>query len=444
MNNAPGPNTVFAVSGARVFDGKRILVDHAVLVKDGRVSEIVPSESVPQGMVRHHHEDCTVMPGLIDTHVHFMRWQGPQFLAFGVTTVRDTGNDLTWILDRRAQWQDKPWPRILCTGPLLDGPIPTHEFVSRSCSDLADAVDAVRQTSQKGVDGVKLYVGLPPEWLPSMVEAGHEAGRKVSMHCRDWGVLPAARAGVDEFFHLTGILADVLSDGPPGSLEERGGIWLWGTSEFTRKLDRQRAVADDLARSGITATPTLAVWDAHHRIYTADSLLPEDLRYTPSSMIKWQAVSPDPTASQMWLRTLESMQKFLPLLLDRDVLVLAGSDVPACLSRPGLSLWRELSLLVESGMSPPQALRAATSDAAEFLGQHELGNLTPGSVADMVLVKGNPLERIPYPPDIVMIIHNGISYRPQDLQYEVDQRLEDEPWALQLKRHWERRPPAEV
>ena len=437
MNHIPRANGIFAVSGARVFDGKRVLAGRAVLVEDGIVSGVMPRDSVPKGAMQYHEGDCTVLPGLIDIHMHFMRWQGPQFLAFGVTTVRDTGNELKWILDRRGEWEENRWPRILCLGPPLDGPVPTHEVVCRRCTDLADAVAAVQEITKKGADGVKLYVGLPPEWLPSMVEAGHAAGCKVSMHCSG-GVLGAARAGVDEFFHLYGILADVWPGHPPGSLE------IWGRPEFARTLDRQRAVADCIRRSGITATPTLAYWDSQWRIRTADSLGPEDLRYTPSSMIKWQAVPPDPSASEQWRRALHAAQRFVGLLLERGVPVLAGSDVPCGLVPPGLSLWRELSLLAESGMSPQQALRAATSDAAAFLGRHELGRLSPGSAADMVLIRGNPLECIPSRPDIVMIIHNGVVYRQEDLLAAVEQSLEDEPWAIQFKRHWERRTRSQV
>ncbi len=93
---------VVAYSGARIFDGRQTLVDHAVLVEGGIVSAVVPCDSVGETVTHYREQDCTVLPGLIDTHVHFMRWQGPQFLAFGVTTVRDTGNPLKWILDRRA------------------------------------------------------------------------------------------------------------------------------------------------------------------------------------------------------------------------------------------------------------------------------------------------------------------------------------------------------
>jgi len=433
MNPVPTAGGVLAFSGARVFDGERTLVDQAVLVEDGTVSGIVPRDAVPRGATQYHEQECTVLPGLIDTHVHFMRWQGPQSLAFGVTTVRDAGNDLAWILDRRAEWKDKRWPRILCLGPPLDGPVPDHDVVCRRCTDLADAVAAVRETANAGVDGVKFYVGLDPEWLPPMVERAHAAGRKVSMHCGDSGVLSAAQAGVDEFFHLDGILADVWPDHPPGWLD------VWGMQEFSRTIDRQRQVADLICRSGITATPTLAYWDSQWRIRSADVPEPEDMRYTPPAMIDWQAVSPDPPSSEQWRRALHAAQGFVGLLSERHVPLLAGSDVPFGLVPPGLGLWRELSLLAESGLSPQQALCAATSNAAAFIGRPELGSLHPGSEADMVLVRGNPLDSIPWRPDIAMVVQNGLVYRPKDLLAEVDLSLADEPWAVQFKRHWEKR-----
>ena len=433
MNHIPRHDGVLAVSGARVFDGERVLEDRAVLVEDGVVSGVVPRDAVPGGATLYHDGDCTVLPGLIDTHGHFMRWQGPQFLACGVTTVRDTGNDLKWILDRRGEWEDKSWPRILCLGPLLDGPAPGHEVVSRGCTDLADAVAAVKETTRERVDGVKLYAELNPEWIRAMVEESHAAGRKVSMHCADGGVLAAARAGVDEFFHLDGILADVWPGHPPGWLD------IWGVPEFAGTLDQQRAVADGIRESGITATPTLAYWDSQWRIRTAAAVGPEDVRYTPSALIEWQVVAPDPSSSAQWRRALRAAQSFVGLLLERGVPVLAGSDVPFGLLRPGLSLWRELALLVEAGMSPQQAIGAATSDAATFLGRPELGRLAPGSAADMVLVRGNPLKLIPAQPDIVMVIRNGVVYRPEELLTAVEQSLADEPWADQFRRHWERR-----
>ena len=251
MDRSGTTDGVVAYSGARLFEGERAVVNHAVLVKDGMVSDVVPYDSVPQAVTHYREQDCTLLLGLIDIHVHFMRWQGPQFLASGVTTVRDAGNSLKWILDRRGEWEEKRWPRILCLIPLLDGPAPVHEVVGRPCTDLAAAVVAVQETVKAGVDGVKFYVGLPPEWLPAMVKAGHAAGRRVSMHCAGGGALAAARAGADEFFHLAGILTNIWPAAPPGWLD------VWGLPEFGRTIDRQRAVADRLRASGITATRRL-------------------------------------------------------------------------------------------------------------------------------------------------------------------------------------------
>ena len=425
-------DSVTAFSGARIFDGTRRLDGQAVLVKDGRVLEIVPLDRVPDGAVHYHEQDCTILPGLIDCHVHFMRYQGPQFLAYGVTTVRDTGNELAWILARREEWASKPWPRILCLGPILDGPTPTHDQVCRRCVDLADAVAAVRETAKAEVDGLKFYVGLDPAWIPAMVEAAHGAGRKVSMHCAGGGVLSAARAGVDEFFHYDGILADVRPERP------RAWLNAWGRPDFAETLDRQRVVADGIRDSKITATPTLAYWDSQWRIREEGWRDSEDLRYTPSAMVDWQAVPPDQKLVDEWRRALEAAQHFTGLLLEREVPILAGSDVPCGVIPPGLSLWRELSLLVGAGMSPERAIRAATVDAASYLGKSELGRLSPGSVADLAFVRGNPLEGIPAMPDVVMTLHHGTLYRSSELLPREEGPLDDEPWARQFKQHLER------
>ena len=83
----------FACTAARVYDGLRTLTDHAIIVENGVLLDVVPADSLPNGLPVWREPDCTIIPGLIDTHTHFMRWQGPRYLAFGVTTIRDTGNN---------------------------------------------------------------------------------------------------------------------------------------------------------------------------------------------------------------------------------------------------------------------------------------------------------------------------------------------------------------
>lgn len=419
-----------AFAAARIFDGDRILDDHAVLVENGVVSAVMPRGSLPEGIPVRQEPGCTIIPGLIDTHVHFMRWQGPLFLAHGVTTVRDVGNDLAWILARRREWPGHDWPRIFCMGPLLDGPAPIHRMVSRGCSDAEEAQAAVRETAAAGVDGIKLYVGLKMEWLPEMVRQGHAAGLKLSMHGARDGVLAPGRAGVDEFFHLDGILADIWPSRPPG------GLSVWGLPDLAQTWDRQREVADEIRRLGMTATPTLAYWDSQWRVRTPGHRLSEEMRLIPPAIVESQASqAPDSAASDQWQRALQAAQRFVGLLRERGVPILAGSDVPCGAVPPGLSLWREMALLVEAGLLPLQALRAATSEAASFMGQARLGWLRPGSAADLVVVRGNPVEHIPEKPEVVLVLRQGTAYRPADLLASAEtaaSTIPEEPWGIQL------------
>lgn len=423
----------FACVADRVFDGERVLPDHAVVVEGRTVAAVVPATSLPTDMPRLSEPGCTLLPGLIDVHTHYMRWEGPQFLAWGVTTIRDTGNALKWILARRAEWRRRRRPRILCVGPLLDGPSPIHPLVSRACRDRADAIAAVREIAAAGVDGIKLYVGLSPEWIADMARESHAAGLPVSMHCPGGSVVTAARAGVDEFHHLDGILGVVWPDHPPGWLE------LWGTPEFRGMGDKQREVADLVRDSGMAATPTLAYWHSQSRVRSPSYIGWAERRLVPPELVSLQSpAEPDVEGARQWRRALAAAQRFVRLLLDRNVRVLPGTDTPCGAVAPGLSLWRELSLLVGAGMSPMQALQAATSDAADFLGRPDLGRLRPGCAADMVFVHGGPTTRIPPMPGVAALLRAGVPYRPADLLAEAEKGVfdvEGDPWMDQFRAH---------
>lgn len=427
----------FACAADRVFDGERTLQGHAVLVRGGAVVELAPLEALPDDMPVLREPGCTLIPGLIDIHAHFMRWEGTRFLAYGVTTIRDTGNPLEWILARRREWPHRPWPRILCQGPLLDGPTPLHPVVARACPDEAGGVTAVRETAAAGVDGIKLYNRLDPAWLPAMVRASHEAGLRASMHCQAAGMVVAAEAGVDEFFHLDGILQDVWPDRPPGWLE------LWGTPGFAHTEEQQRRVVRIITASGMVTTPTLAYWDSQHQIRLPGYAQSDAAGNVPGTLVRWQVPErPDPPGAGQWRRALEAARRFVGLLLEEGAPVLAGSDTPCGPVPPGLSLWRELELLVEAGMCPRNALRAATSAASAFLGRPELGHLRPGAVADMAFVRGDPTARIPSRPEVVRVLRGGAVYSPAELLVAsaADEAMldEGEPWSRQFRAHWER------
>jgi len=251
------------------------------------------------------------------------------------------------------------------------------------------------------------------------------------MHCLANGVLTAGRAGIDEFFHLDGILADVWLDHPPGWLD------IWGDPDFAGTWDNQQHVADAVGDLGMTATPTLAYWDSQWRMRGEVGASPEERRYMPPELARWASAERDAVAAATWRRALDAAHTFMGLLLEREVPVLAGSDTPCGAVLPGQSLWRELYLLVESGMSPVCALRAATSDAADFLERPELGRLHKGQCADLVLVRGDLSKQIPERPEIALVVRDGVLYEPDELLQSTKAAMwQNDPWARQFERHW--------
>jgi hypothetical protein len=401
----------------RVFDGMEVRTGTAVAVRGRNISSVVPAERLEPERSVFDAPGCTILPGLIDVHVHFMRWQGPLYLAYGVTTVRDVGNNLAWILARRAEWQEHPWPRILCLGPLLDGPQPIWPFGHR-CASLDEAVAAVTTMAGAGTDGIKLYVSLDPAWIAPMVARAHALSLPVSAHCGGLGALFAARAGVDEVFHLDGLLPDLGPGQPEGWLE------VWGNPDFPSTFDAQKRLADRFRELGTIVTPTLAYWDSRRRTSTPGYPAPSDVAHQPSEFVdvqrRWPESQPDVEAVKTWTRALAAAQRFVGLLVERDVPILPGTDVPLGFMAPGQSLWRELSLLVASGMTPLRALQSATSEAARRMGAKGVGTLLPGSAADLVVVKGDPFASLPDHPEVVAVVANGRLYRQSELLTEAD------------------------
>jgi hypothetical protein len=182
------------------------LTGTAVVVSGALIESVTPVEELQPYLRRVDLPGCTVVPGLMDAHAHYSAPMGPAFLAAGVTTIRDVGNDLQWILDQRAANSDRPdrGPAIVCCGHLQDGPEPYWPRMGRANAD-ADAVRrSVREHIESGVDAIKLYPGLDAEMTAAGIDEAHRLGKPATAHLGSCTVEDAVAAGLDGIEHLAG------------------------------------------------------------------------------------------------------------------------------------------------------------------------------------------------------------------------------------------------
>ena len=343
------PVAPLAITGGTLIDGTGAAPrpNSTILIRDGKVAAVA-ADSFPADVRRIDAHGKWIIPGLIDLHVHYYEWMDRDFLRHGVTTVRDVGNTLERILELRRQSRDPEAtrPRLFTCGPLIDGPLPRHGTqISVSVSSEAESRETARRLIARGVDCLKIYEQLTPPLVRAIAEEAAQAGIPVTAHLRDTTAVAALEAGVTGLEHALGFQA---CDEP--------------------------AAADDarvlIARNGYVV-PTLVVLD------------PNGTR-------------------------LPCLKRFVGRLRRLGGRVAAGSDTANLRPRPGILLHRELELLVEAGLSPHEALMAATSVAAGVLGQSaHLGTIEPGKTADLVIVRGDPLTSIGETQGVETVIRDG-------------------------------------
>lgn len=389
------PTTSYALIPERIWDGiaDEPQTGKAVVVSGDIIERIANAGGLPADMDRVSLPGCTLLPGLIDAHVHFCDWMRPSFLAAGVTTLRDVGNDLEWILDRRRYAETYPLrsPRILCCGPLLDGPTAHWSIMGRTHRDRQEMEASVGELIARGVDALKLYVNITRDQLDESVAIAHHHGKHLLAHLGGIPAEEAAAAGVDEIEHLTGCAA-AWTESPPEALD---------------------TLCNALLPHGVVMCPTLVVWDRIGRVCEPAFRQDRRLSWVPPAFLDaWARYSSryDTSENRLALqRSTISMKQCLSHMQQRGLPVIAGTDTPFPYLVPGFSLHDELGLMVDAGLTPPEALRSATSAAARVLRiEHMAGTLAPKKSADMVAVQGDPTQDINAISQIVEVVRNGV------------------------------------
>ncbi|MDH3733684.1 MAG: amidohydrolase family protein [Gemmatimonadota bacterium] len=421
-----------AVNGVR--EAQTVVVDDGRIVAVTSGGEAVEATETVDGTGRY------LIPGLWDFHVHltyderFTEAMPGLFLNHGITSIRDTGGPLGLVLPavEAIRAEGTTAPRVFFAGPLLDGEHVVYDGENRPLLGIAnpDAETAranVAMLAEAGVDFLKIYEMVSPEVFEVLVEEARSRGLPMdghvplSMRAQDVG------PHVQSLEHLRNIELDCAT-APEALLAER-----------QRLLANPEGVPGANLRSqlhNLQRLPAVAAYDEQNCAAVLESMASTiqvpTLRLNalglqpPFSRSDWDALLDKLPASVVteWRATTDASReggvpmrdntfgewslRLIELMHEAGVPVGAGTDTPIGFAAPGYSLHSELEMLVRAGLSPMEALEAATVRPAEFFGlSGEMGTVEAGRLADLVLLSGNPLDDITNTRTVEAVVTKG-------------------------------------
>ncbi|MFO1469103.1 MAG: amidohydrolase family protein [Steroidobacteraceae bacterium] len=362
----------------RLVDGvhRTALSDVDLVVADGRIRRISPHGAQPaEGEYIDLHE-LTAMPGLVDAHVHLIKEFGARFgrlwLAYGVTSVRSPGNIPGDFLEEREAIAAgaRPGPRVFGTGYILDGERTVWEM-GTAVGSIAEVERQLALAHRLGYDMVKTYVHTSEPLREQIVTRAHVLGLPVSSH----EIYPAAMFASDSVEHLDGNGA--------------GRGYSMKTSQLNIAYEDAVKI---LATSGMTVTPTISLFVPPSELIDRDPTIAAQRAALQPSWVRGAPImsfGAGPGGEQL----AANIRRSIARLQAAGATLIMGTDSPFTPS--GLNTHNELYQAVRAGLTPYEALRAATLAPARLMGtDRDLGTLERGKIADIAFVEGDPLQDI--------------------------------------------------
>ncbi len=430
----------------RVFDpvAGRTGAPVSVVVHDGRIQaiDIDPLAGDPQTEAIVEGEGGTLVAGLYDMHSHTSMDTGLFYLAAGVTSTRDMGNDNAMLTEiRRASTAGEiAGPRITPAG-MIEARSPYSVRLGIVAETLDEALAAVDWYAEHGYHEIKTYNSMNPEWVVPLVAEARRLGLGVTGH------VPAFMNpdeliidGYDAIAHINQLMLGWLLE--PGE-DTRTPLRLTAMKRAaTLDLDDPKVKHTvQLMQEHGTSLDTTAVILERLMLSRAGQVQPGDLAYLSHVPIGYQRYRkrtfvplPEAGDDAAYRAAFATLMRVLKLLYDNDIGLLIGTD-----DATGFTVHREMELYVEAGVPAPATLAIATLGAANYLGQQdELGSITPGKKADFLLVPGDPATDISAIRQIRLVSRGGTIYFPA----EIYRAIGIEPFAQPVKISAPGAPPA--
>ena len=431
---------LLALTHARVIDGTGVAAreDQTIVIAKGKIESIgdATSSSLPKGAQLFDLKGYTVIPGLVGMHDHLfypagnrifseMGFSFPRlYLAGGVTTIRTTGSlepytDLE--IKRAIDSGAIPGPHVHVTGPYLEGK-GSWALQMHQLDGPEDATKTVNFWLDAGVDNFKAYMFITPAELSAAVTAAHKRGAKVTGHLCSIGFREAAAIGIDDLEHGLVVDTEFFPWKKPGECPENpAGVALIAGLDV--KSGPLHDMILDLVQHHVAVTSTLPVFEmaSFANRPTIQKRVLEALSPDARSAVLANKVRSSDLANlreryqsdtSPWGPAFKKEMEFELAFSKAGGLLLAGLD-PTGMGGivAGFGDQREVELLVEAGFSPVEAIRIATANGAEFLGEGKrIGTLAVGKQADLAVIKGDPSRKIDDIENVETVFKDGVGY----------------------------------
>jgi imidazolonepropionase-like amidohydrolase len=362
-----------------------------------------------------------LLPGLWDMHQHLYPDNAFLDIAAGITTARDLANPIEEIgrLKKHIEQGEQVGPRIVLAG-FIDGPGPFQGPVKVFAATPEEARQRVDEYAKLGYVQIKIYSSVKPELVPVIIDEAHKLGLRVSGHVPSGMTADQfVRDGADEIQHMNFVflnfMPDVIETRTPARFTEPGkraaGIDLNSTqvNQFIALLKEHHTVID----------PTMTIWEATYtdrpgRIAREDAFIYDrlPLQAQRGSRTAGEALpTPDAATDKLYRDSYANFVRMVKKLYDNGITMVAGTDI-----NNGYALHRELEIYNQAGIPAPEVLQMATLTAAKIMKRDgELGSVTAGKVADLILVNGDPTANISDIHKIETVMKGGALMYPAEL-----------------------------
>jgi imidazolonepropionase-like amidohydrolase len=395
---------VVAIRGGRLIDGtgKPALENSVVVLQDGKIVAVGPASTpIPEGAQILDATGKSVLPGLWEMHSHFeqVEW-GPIYLATGVTTARDVGNEREFIVAARDAIAAGHGigPRLVMAG-VVDGTSTFSLGIIRVDSP-EQAREQVQKYKAEGFQQIKIYSSVKPEILKIVTAEAHRLGMTVTGHIPEgMNAIEGIEDGMDQINHVR-YLTEVMADPKTGTVSADSPE----AKKVIKLLLAHHTVVD----------PTVALFEilSHPTDKPVSSFEPGILKVAPELRELLETMGTAPKNSEKAAARFRTLLETVRVLHQAGVPIVVGTDQ----SVPGFSVDREIELYVQAGFTPMEAIQAATLVPARAMGmEKESGTIEVGKRADVILVDGNPLENISDIRKVSVVVAGGRMYRPAAL-----------------------------